>query len=94
VDVFVRTQRYENFGLAFVEAMACGTPVIASDAATAREVLGESGLLYKEGDPEDLADKILYMLKRIEENSVLGAVFALVAITAYALSLFTPSINP
>lgn len=35
-----------------------------------------------------------YMLKRVEENSVLRAVFALVAITAYALSLFTPSINP
>jgi len=62
-DVFVRTQRYENFGLAFVEAMACGTPVIASDAATAREVIGDSGLLYREGDFEDLADKILTLLK-------------------------------
>jgi len=62
-DVFVRTQRLETFGLAFIEAMACGTPVIASDAATAREVIGDSGLLYREGDPEDLANKILQLLR-------------------------------
>jgi len=62
-DIFVRTQRHENFGLAFIEAMACGTPVVASDAATAREVVGNAGLLFKEGDPQDLADKILSLLE-------------------------------
>jgi len=57
-DMFVRTQRHENFGLAFIEAMACGTPVVASDTATAREVMGDAELLYREGDPEDLAIKV------------------------------------
>jgi len=43
--------------------MAYGTPVVATDAATAREVLGDAELLYRESNPEDLADKILRVLK-------------------------------
>ena len=41
---------YEGFGLPLVEAMACGTPVIASDTASMPEVLGGAGLLV---DPRD-----------------------------------------
>jgi glycosyltransferase involved in cell wall biosynthesis len=44
--------RYEGFGLPVLEAMASGTPVIASRAASIPEVLGESGLLL---DPDDRA---------------------------------------
>ncbi|MGC9107457.1 MAG: glycosyltransferase [Infirmifilum sp.] len=29
-DVFVRTSLYENFGLGFIESMACSTPVVGS----------------------------------------------------------------
>jgi glycosyltransferase involved in cell wall biosynthesis len=36
---------YEGFGLPPLEAMACGTPVVASDAASLPEVVGETGLL-------------------------------------------------
>lgn len=43
--------RYEGFGLPVLEAMASGTPVIASRAASIPEVLGESGILL---DPDDL----------------------------------------
>ena len=42
--------RYEGFGLPLVEAMACGTPVIASNTASMPEVLGDAGLLV---DPTD-----------------------------------------
>ena len=41
---------YEGFGLPLVEAMACGTPVIASNVASMPEVLGDAGLLL---DPTD-----------------------------------------
>lgn len=41
---------YEGFGLPLVEAMACGTPVIASNTASMPEVLGEAGCLV---DPLD-----------------------------------------
>jgi glycosyltransferase involved in cell wall biosynthesis len=36
---------YEGFGLPPLEAMACGTPVVASDASSLPEVVGEAGLL-------------------------------------------------
>jgi alpha-1,3-rhamnosyl/mannosyltransferase len=43
---------YEGFGLPLIEAMACGTPVIASHAASIPEVLGGAGLLL---DPRDVS---------------------------------------
>jgi glycosyltransferase involved in cell wall biosynthesis len=42
---------YEGFGLPVLEAMASGTPVIASRAASIPEVLGDAGLLL---DPDDV----------------------------------------
>jgi alpha-1,3-rhamnosyl/mannosyltransferase len=46
----VYPSRYEGFGLPLVEAMATGTPVIASRAASIPEVLGDAGILL---DPDD-----------------------------------------
>jgi glycosyltransferase involved in cell wall biosynthesis len=44
--------RYEGFGLPPLEAMACGTPVVCSDAASLPEIVGQGGLLV---GPADLA---------------------------------------
>jgi glycosyltransferase involved in cell wall biosynthesis len=48
----VYPSRYEGFGLPALEAMACGTPVIASRAASIPEVVGDAGTLL---DPDDEA---------------------------------------
>ncbi len=54
-DVFVFPSLYEGFGLPPLEAMACGTPVLASKAASLPEVVGDAGLLVDPHEPEQMA---------------------------------------
>jgi glycosyltransferase involved in cell wall biosynthesis len=49
---FVFPSLYEGFGLVLLEAMACGAPVVSSDAGSLPEVVGEAGLLLPPHDPE------------------------------------------
>ena len=53
-DLFVYPSLYEGFGLPPLEAMACGTPVVASNASSLPEVVGEAGLLVDPNDVEAL----------------------------------------
>jgi glycosyltransferase involved in cell wall biosynthesis len=45
---------YEGFGLPALEAMACGTPVVASANGSLPEVLGDAGLLWDSEQPAEL----------------------------------------
>ncbi len=63
-DVFVMpTRRLEMFGMAAVEAAACGTPVVASDHGGLRETVPPgTGLRFPPGDSAALADCLLKLL--------------------------------
>ena len=52
------SSRWEGFGLVLVEAMAHGLPVVSSDLPTSKEIMGDFGLYFKNGDIEDLAKKL------------------------------------
>jgi len=56
---------YESFGMVALEAMACGSPVIASRVGglTTTVVDGVTGYLVPEGDPEALADRVALLLE-------------------------------
>lgn len=59
-DTFVFPSRFEGFGLPAAEAMACGTPVVASNCSSLPEVVGDAGLLV---DP-DRADELALSIAR------------------------------
>ncbi len=65
-EVFVLPSKFEGFGIVFIESLACGVPVIASDGYGCRQGLmgGELGLLVPPDDPRAIADAIVEILAR------------------------------
>lgn len=59
-DALVVTSRYESFGLAAVEALACGTPVVAARVGGLPSIVrdGENGLLVRWRSPEAFAERL------------------------------------
>jgi glycosyltransferase involved in cell wall biosynthesis len=75
MDIFVCPSLYEGFGIAIVEAMAAGRPVIASDVGGIPEIVvhEDTGLLVPPGDAGALADAIAALLSRPDRARALGA---------------------
>ena len=62
VQAWLFASRMEGFGLPMLEAMACGTPVIATPAGAAPELVGEAGgVLLEDDDPGRMAEAINWM---------------------------------
>lgn len=56
VDIVVQSSHWEGFGLAAVEGMAAGKPVVASNVAGLSQVVSNAGVLFPLGDDKALAD--------------------------------------
>ena len=57
-SIYVLSSRWEGFGLVMVEAMAHGLPVISSDLPSSKDILGDFGLFFKNGDIQELAQRL------------------------------------
>lgn len=57
-SIYVLSSRWEGMPLVLVEAMSHGLPIIASDIPTCQEVLGDFGLFFKNGDIQELAQRL------------------------------------
>ena len=78
LDIFIFSAKEdEGFGIALAEAMVAGLPILASDAGACLEILnnGEYGYLFKKGNSEDLALKVLQISKDFDnvKNKILKA---------------------
>lgn len=66
--LFVFPSKYEGFGIPPLEAMACGTHVISSDAASMPEVLGDAAKYFKSQNLNDLKRVIKEEIHQAESN--------------------------
>jgi glycosyltransferase involved in cell wall biosynthesis len=59
---FVYPSYFEGFGLPPLEAMRCGTPVVAGERTSLPEVVGDAGLLVNPFDTESIADALARLI--------------------------------
>ncbi len=58
-EFLVYPSKYEGFGLPPLEAMACGTPVLAARSSSIPEVVGEAAVLFDPDDVEEMAARMI-----------------------------------
>lgn len=65
---FVFTPIYEGFGMPPLEAMACGTPVLASGVTSVPEAAGKGAVYVDPYSVDDIATKLSEMVQRTEQD--------------------------
>ena len=71
-EVAVVPSLYEGFSIPAVEAMSCGTPLVASRGGALPEVVGDCGVLVEPGNPSDLAAALGALLDDPSRRRALG----------------------
>ncbi len=73
-DIFVLPSLYEGFGLAIIEAMAVGLPVIASNVGGIPEIINSknNGFLFKKGDVTELTEQLNELVMNRQKRTELG----------------------
>ena len=67
-DIFVLPSRNETFGVVYIEALACGLPIIATDCGVPSEIVTpENGLFIPKENVDALASAISYMAQNIKQ---------------------------
>ncbi|MFI5251114.1 MAG: glycosyltransferase [Bacteroidota bacterium] len=73
-DLMALPSRYEAFGIVFLEAWICGTPVLGTTEGAMPNIIGKEGILSRYGDVLDLKNKLLYALKDAKSLERMGRV--------------------
>lgn len=86
-DVLLLPSEQESFGLAALEAMSCGTPVVASNRGGLPELIehGETGFLHNPTDVDAQADSVLRLLGDPDLHATMGARARAVAVEKYCI---------
>ena len=91
-DVFLLPSVYESFGLAALEAMACGVPVLAAEVGGLTEVVtpGEDGWLCRPGDIDCMAGRVLDILVNEDRRKGMREAARLKATTQFSPERIVP----
>lgn len=102
-DIFVFPTEKEAFGIALVEAMACGLPVIATPIGGSKDFLlhDKNGLVVKPGDDQELLLALEYLISNRAKANALGLAawhtvqsrYAVEVVTEQYLNLFSSLIQ-
>ncbi len=73
-DIFIFTAKKEPYGLVVIEAMAAGKPVIVPDEGGPTETVidGQTGLIYEQGNIDDLCQKVQSLIDNPEKRRQMG----------------------
>ena len=66
IDIPIVSSKWEGFGLVAVEGMAAGKPLIASNISGLNSIVEGAGLLFEQGNEQDLAQKIKQLITNYE----------------------------
>lgn len=70
---YLQPSKFEGFGLAVLEAMSCGAPVVTSAGGALPEVVGDAGVVLPDPSPAHLADAVCALLTAPDRAAALGA---------------------
>lgn len=79
-SIYVQPTLVEGFGLAILEAMSCGAPIISSQTGTVPEVMSDNGLYVDPCSIEEIADAIIFLLGNTDVAGKIGDSAAIRAI--------------
>jgi glycosyltransferase involved in cell wall biosynthesis len=74
-DLYLSASHVDGSSVSLMEALACGRPVLVSDILGNQEWVeqGINGWLFKDGDVDDLAEKILMSAEQQQELTIMSA---------------------
>ena len=86
-DLFLSASETESFGLSMLEAMSCGVPCVSTAVGGVAEVLGDTGLLARFGEPDALAAAALQLLVDGDRHTRLAAAARTRAVDLFSTDL-------
>ena len=93
MDGFVYSTDHDTFGIAVVEAMAAGLPIVVNDWPVMKEVCGDMASYFRSKDVEDCADAIEKLLAELSQRKEAAKKIAAIVRKKYSIVAYIARLN-